>query len=167
MNPNQLQALLIDRHFGELPQEVAALLDAYLEICPEAGAEAGKVRDVLAVTRATVARHPDLLPASDLPGALPVEPPRTGQRRFGGPALRLAAAVTLLGALIAGSYYAGWSRSEAVRLSPPPIAAGEPVMEPGEPESPWARYRVGADGRLAVVVASAAADPKPPTRSQP
>jgi len=55
MKPETLEALLIDRAMGELPAEVAELLDAHLIGHPEAALQAGRLATTLQLARQAVA----------------------------------------------------------------------------------------------------------------
>lgn len=138
MKSSSLQALVIDRHFGELTPEAAELLDLHLAHNTEARAEAERILASLSATHDAVLRHPELAHVTPAPvekAAVPV--PR---RFFVTPWLARAAAVALL-ALVAGigGFLAG--RSESRMTS----GTLEPPVNPPHKASPWARYRMSFD----------------------
>lgn len=135
MNPEALEALVVDRELGELSPEAADLLEAYLRLNPEAHARAGAMAATVGVARATVRKHPGLAP---VPRLIPVALP--GWTSW---LARAAAAVLLLGCGI-------WigRRAEvgsAVAPAAPLVAAsGAPAARAA---NPWARYQVAFDAR--------------------
>ena len=140
MKTEHLQALVIDRHFGELPAEVTALLDAYLAAHPDAAKEADAVLTSLGVTGQALARHPELVRLTE---------PETAAR---GPVLAVprqqhwarAAAVALLAGLAAmGGFYAGSSRNAVPGVAVSPSSEKPAAME--RKASPWTRYRMTVD----------------------
>jgi len=142
MTTQQLEMLLIDQAFGELPEEVDALLEALLaqrvDLCESAAA----IREALRLTGDVVATRPELFhgesPAADRSSG----PHRCFPRWLAGGA-KLAAGLAAL-ALAAG---AGYRSGQATTESALPTVAEKTASA----ESPWARYRVEADGRLAVI----------------
>ncbi|MDF1824810.1 MAG: hypothetical protein P1U68_09220 [Verrucomicrobiales bacterium] len=60
MKPESLDALMIDHALGELPREVAELLDAYLLENPEESSRASLLREAIGATDSVVQRRPDL-----------------------------------------------------------------------------------------------------------
>jgi hypothetical protein len=65
MNTETLRTLLVDRELGELPPDIAELLDAYIAAVPAARAEAEATARTVSVTRETVQRYPTLLPEAE------------------------------------------------------------------------------------------------------
>ncbi|HRQ88544.1 MAG TPA: hypothetical protein PLA50_07090 [Bacteroidia bacterium] len=141
MTAQQLESLLIDQALGELSDEASALLETYLANFPERIAEAERVRQAVGLTGAAVAARPLALePETE---AVTLAFPR--KERF--PAvMRIAAAVALLGLAVGAGFLAG-------NAGRGPDAPREAVVgsEHSAAPSPWARYHVEADGRLAVV----------------
>lgn len=144
MTTSQLEAILIDQALGELPPEIEALLSAYLEASPARHGEVRALRESLGeslhLTGEVVARSPELFApvaaASPAAGWLPLP---------GRPWLKMAAAFLAL-ALAAGAGYLtgrddGMQRSDVVVEKTTPASSSA---------SPWARYVVAADGRLAL-----------------
>ncbi len=137
MNPTSLQALIIDRHFGELSPEAAELLALHLTQNAEARAEAERVLQSLATTHRAVLQHPELVVGVPLEKTTSLPPkvlPRT-------PWLARAAALIVF-AMIAAT--AGFM---AGRSSPPPAVASQrsptsPATNSSYRTSPWARYRL-------------------------
>lgn len=141
MTAQQLESLLIDQALGELSDEASALLETYLANFPDRHAEARRVRQAVGLTEAAVAARPLALePEAE---AVTLAFPR--KERFA-TVLRIAAAVALLGLAVGVGFLAGnvGRGPEAPRGS---VAESERSVAP----SPWARYRVEADGRLAVL----------------
>jgi hypothetical protein len=145
MTTSQLEAILNDQALGELPAENEALLNAYLEASPARHGEARALRESLGeslhLTGEVVARCPELFApvtsASPAAGWLPLP---------GRPWPKMAAVFLAL-ALAAGAGYRtgrddGGQRSDVVAEKTAPASSSV---------SPWARYVVAADGRLAVV----------------
>ena len=60
MNSESLEALVLDRSFGELSPEAEELLAAYLELHPEAMREVEKIEASLSITKAAVTARSDL-----------------------------------------------------------------------------------------------------------
>ncbi len=126
MNPETLEALVVDRELGELSPEAVDLLDAYLRLSPEARARAGAMAATVGVARTTVRRFPGLAPV-----------PRPGWTPW---LARAAAALLMLGAGILIRQFAGRTPDAG---SAPVIAAREaPSVRAG---NLWARYRVAYD----------------------
>ncbi len=141
MTAKQLESLLIDQALGELSDEASALLETYLANFPERIAEAERVRQAVGLTEAAVAVRPLVLE----PEAEVVTLAFPRKEKF--PAvMRIAAAVALLGFAVGAGFLAGNAGRgpEAPRGS---VTESERSVAP----SPWARYRVEADGRLAVL----------------
>ncbi len=142
MTTSQFQALIIDESLGELSEEASALLAAWLAAFPEHQAEADRIRDAVGLTTQAVASRPlDLRPEAV------VEFPKPASRL---PALlRLAASVVLLCLAAGAGFFAGKESGDA-DPGRPAMADGMRSSEP----SPWAQYRVGENGRLAVILPS-------------
>lgn len=142
MTTKQLEVLLIDQSLGELSDEASELLEAFLALSPDRRAEAEQVRHAVACTGAAVASQPLPLEAGE-PIPFPVR-----SARFS-PLLRVAAAIALLGLAAGAGFFAGQggselrTRAEGIASSPESSAS-----------SPWARYRVEENGRLAVILPS-------------
>jgi anti-sigma factor RsiW len=66
MKPEMLETLLLDRALGELPPEVAALLDAHLAQTPDAAIRAAEFADTLQLARTAVAAPRETPRALDL-----------------------------------------------------------------------------------------------------
>jgi hypothetical protein len=65
MKNKTLRALLVDRQLGELPPDIAELLDAYIAAVPAARVEAEAMARTMSVARDTVRRYPELLPEAE------------------------------------------------------------------------------------------------------
>ena len=129
MNSESLEALVLDRSFGELSPEAEELLAAYLELHPEAMREVEKIEASLSITKAAVTARSDLF-SERLFSEEVREQEATGADRsskdfatteFPEEALRaVAAVVVVMGVAVAG-YMVGnhdaesgnWSLSEA------------------------------------------------------
>lgn len=145
MTTPQLEALLIDQTLGELPEEIDALLTAYLDASParheEVRAIRESLRESLQLTGEVLVSCPELFaPAAPVPPAAGWLPVRAR------PWLKIAGVLFAL-ALAAGAGYRTGSEA-AGELSE---AIAEKAVPATLSESPWARYAVAADGRLAVV----------------
>lgn len=66
MKPETLDALLVDRELGELPPDVTELLDAYLELAPEARREAIVMAQTVRTTREAVQHFPELAQGTEV-----------------------------------------------------------------------------------------------------
>lgn len=140
MTAKQLEALLIDRDLGELSEEASALLDAWLAQFPERRAEADRIRETVGLVEVAVLSRPLALE----PDGIVSVPPRHGRL----PAwFRSAAAVALLGLAVGAGFVAG----KGGRGSPPRPET-VPGSEAAAPPSPWARYHLEENGRLAVIL---------------
>lgn len=136
MNIKTLQALVVDRHLGELSPEAVELLEFYLAEHEEARIEAQRVVNSLGVMEKAVL---PVIPALEEKVEVEVEvvdfKVKAATRRIGMMWLARAAGV----ALLAGSAGIWYGRSL------PKEATGEPVMmaasQPAK-SSPWARYRL-------------------------
>jgi anti-sigma factor RsiW len=140
MTTKQLEALLIDQALGELSEDASALLEAWLSRFPERRAEAEQIRIAVGLAEAAVVSRPLTLQPNE-----PLAFPSTA--RLLPTLLRLAAAVALLGLAAGTGFLAG--RGSAPSASRPETIAGPP---PQFTPSPWARYRVGENGSLAVIL---------------
>jgi anti-sigma factor RsiW len=145
MKTDTLQALLIDRSLGELPPEVAELLDAHLANNPAARDEARRITETLDLAGETIRRFPERGHTAQTPNATKLVP-------FPARWLRLAASL-LLAALAAGSGYVLGGRRVAAMASaplPPPTLSAAPVV--ASAPLPWTRYEViSGRGDLRVV----------------
>lgn len=147
MKPSSLQALIIDRHSGELSPEAAELLDFHLSQYPEARAQAERALQAIHFTREAVIRHPELVrgeaDASASVAATPNSVVRGGLYSLA--FLARVAAVAIVAAAV--GFLAG--RSAAPIPSPDfPTArqGGGTVAEASTPHrSPWAQYRMSFD----------------------
>jgi len=121
--------LVIDHHFGELPVDVAELLEAHLAADAGAREEARRVLATLAATREALHRYPELVRTPD-PAPLP-EP----AFREWVPFARVAA-VFLLAALSGfGGFLIGRGGEKTFgETTPPPVS-----------ESPWIRYQLASN----------------------
>jgi len=143
MTTSQLEALLIDQALGELPEDIDALLTAYLEVSPARHDEVRAMRESLQLTGEVVAKCPELF-SSTAPA-----PPAAGWRPFlARPWLKIAAVFLALALATGAGYRAG--RDEAGQRSDVIVKEAEAATSS---DSPWARYVVAADGRLAVIPA--------------
>lgn len=142
MNPKSLEALIIDRSFGELSPEAAELLETFLDTHPEAHAMVARIEAALATTESAVSKHPELFSARQLAGSQEAAP----ENVIPLPAavwLRAVAAVALL-ALVGASGYLAGHRSH----SPEPTLSGQrsPTLLSSATPSPWAQYRITSAG---------------------
>lgn len=137
MTSKQLEALLIDQALGELSEEAAALLDHYLERNPDQAEFAVQVRGAVGVSSAAVAMRPLVVAAAPAaPRALP-------------DGLRRVAVLAFLALALGGAFFAG--RGTRPTESPAPAIA---ESDERETPSPWARYRIGENGQLSVILPS-------------
>ncbi len=142
MTAKQLESLLIDEALGELSEEASALLDDWLLHVPESRAAADQIRHAVALTGTAVAARP-----LDLKSLEPAVTPLTKGRL---PlVLRRAAAIALLCLALGVGFQAG-------KESAPSSHQGRSTaaLQTERVPSPWARYRVDENGRLAVVLPS-------------
>lgn len=136
MKPESLHALVIDQHSGELPPEVADLLETYLVTNPAARADAARIVEVLRLTGEVVARHPECVRVFS---QAEIKPVREARRKWASPLWLKAAAVMVFSSLTAaGGFYAGSTRPEAS------VIANVASVTPRK-DSPWARYRMALD----------------------
>ncbi|NLT69622.1 MAG: hypothetical protein GXX91_02870, partial [Verrucomicrobiaceae bacterium] len=136
--------------FGELPDEVDALLESLLAQRADFRETAASIREAFQLTGEVVQQRPALFRAdASAPEPVSVRSWR-GLRFFSGGA-KIAAALAVL-ALAAGlGYRSGHdSRGETGATAPSRSASGVAAGNPSAP-SPWARYQVDAEGRLAVL----------------
>jgi anti-sigma factor RsiW len=131
MNPTTLQALIIDRHCGELSPEAIELLDHYLAQHPDARAQAELLRATLSITEQAVLRHPELVVRTA------TRCPDVQRKAHIAPWLLRAAAVL---ALTATGFLAGRATQTPASLLQPQTTARTPLKN-----SPWAKYRMAVD----------------------
>jgi anti-sigma factor RsiW len=141
MKPETLRALLIDRQLGELPPDVAELLDAYVGAVPAARAEADSVAGTVTTTRETVRRFPDLAPKVEEETEIRVIPVFFWLSR----AAALIAVAALAGWL---GYRAGQSNA----LVDKPVVVAH--VADHRFDGLWAQYQVAYDSRRGTVVVS-------------
>jgi hypothetical protein len=155
MNPEHLQALLVDRHFGELDPATVSLLEHYLSHHPEAREEDARVKETLAVTGLAVARYPEVVARLDgasqgCAKASEVPALRTGLGVVRPAWLKLAAALgVILLSVGTGILFERTRTLEGQVIAVQAAPAGlRPVTTPELADagtakgSPWARYRV-------------------------
>lgn len=148
MTAKELESLLIDQALDELAPEASALLDSYLEHFPERRAEAERLREALSLTEGAVLQKA-------LVHEKEASPPAGGawgffsQARPRAHALGRAAAVLLLLGMGAGAGYF-FGKGDRPPAGGPALIRQE-SQESQESPSPWARYRLDADGGLALV----------------
>ncbi len=132
MKPESLHALVIDHHAGELPPEVADLLETFLATNASAREEADRLLTALDVTSRTVKLHPELSRCVEQ-----ISQPKVIRKTV--PMWLKAAAVVALAALTsAGGFFAGRTHSGASFVaSTMPTAVRK--------DSPWAKYRMAVD----------------------
>jgi len=140
MTTKQLEALLIDQALGELSEETAALLEAWLDKSPEHRDLAGEIRRAVGHTELAVASRPLEWETEEI-FAFPTPRVRSHER------WRIAAAVAILGVALGLGYLAGKGRNDP-RMDG--LTAAKSEKTPAS--SPWARYRVDDKGRLAVIL---------------
>lgn len=138
MNPSSLEALIIDRHFGELTPEVAELLELHLAQNPAARTEADRIELALGATRDAMLHHPELARVAPSPKVAVASSAPARSRAW----MARAAAALLLSSLAAGGgYMAGSSNSD--RVAPASVVASVTDSRPAPRKaSPWAQYRV-------------------------
>lgn len=131
MNPQSLQSLIIDHHFGELSPEDAKSLETRLAADPVARTEAEKILATLATVRRTVLAHPELVKLTG---------PAVEKMSFSvhGNWLALAAAVVFL---VASSGSVGFWAGQTFSKPLPGIAQATVPVE----KSPWTRYRIASN----------------------
>ncbi|MAS93184.1 MAG: hypothetical protein CMO55_08305 [Verrucomicrobiales bacterium] len=138
MNPRSLEALLLDRSFGELSPEASELLDAYLALHPEAQTDAAKIEETIAITEAAVTIRPELFSEAQLSKGLDDSEKIVP---FSFPVwMRAAAAVAILSLVGAFGYIAGSQSAPSGEMkSSTPLASTTT-------QSPWAQYRITDSG---------------------
>lgn len=127
MKNESLQALVIDHHFGELPDDVAELLEAHLAADAGAREEAGRILATLAATREALHRYPELARTPD-PQPLPVSAFQEWRSFARVAAVFLFAALSALGGFLIG------------RGGEKPLVKTPPVSE-----SHWTRYQLASN----------------------
>jgi hypothetical protein len=134
MNPQALQALIIDEQCGELTPEVAELLQAHLSQNPDLRSEAERIKQTLAITERAVVMHPELarVPTADL------QDDKRSKRGFAVTWLAKAASIALLASLTGAMGFIAGQR----KIPPPAATASQPSPRK---ESPWARYRFASE----------------------
>lgn len=146
MEPESLQALLIDRELGELSPEAAELLDAWLASHPESAASIPPLRDALQTARAAVRQYPELAQPEPAILALPA-------RRFRLVPLALAASVALmLGGAAWLGFHAGQLSTTQALAAASRAPAAVPAADSPVPGGPWARYALASDPRGGLTV---------------
>lgn len=152
MNNSQLEALIIDHEFGELPDEVSSLLEAYLATHTEAQMEAGKIRDAMDVTGKTVKHHPEMFRAPGNSGSAVLK--------------RLALALTYLNSrhtafalavvfsAVAGFLVKGSFQSKSAASAPIAVESKHLGGKPNTNKSLWASYRIDDGGNPVLLLAS-------------
>lgn len=151
MNAQELQALIMDWHMGELRPEVEALLEAYLAQNPAASEESKRIEETLAVTKKAVQVHPELVPSpgTDLKEATKVP---VSARRSPLPWMKLAAALAVAGGagIFGFQLGAGSAGTQGGLASAPGEQAQGKVQEvrpalAANTPSPWAKYRISGN----------------------
>lgn len=136
MTRPQIEALLIDQALGELSDEASALLEHHLDQTPTDRAYAAEVRLAVGCSASAVAMHPLVKAPRPVMAISPMW-------------LRRAALVAFLAVSCGTAFVAGRSTRAGLPESPP-IAE----QEDHEGSSPWARYRIGENGQLSVILPS-------------
>ncbi len=147
MNPKQLESLLIDQSLGELPEEVSALLNAYLARHPDQSAMVPRIRDALAATETVVTERPELFRVASGDSSAPILFPR-----FTASMGKWAAIIAALAMATGAGFFLGRQGTDASAGAVADQDAEASEMVPPE-TSPWARYQFRQDGQLAVVPA--------------
>ncbi len=139
MNAKHLESLIIDQALDELPEDVSALLDAYLATHPDARAEAEDIRDAMGLAHRTLQDHPELVrnrETDDLPAKSQVAQFITQITQT-----RLAqAALLVLTAGILG-FVIGHRDTPDSQATLAKVETAESNESPSAP-IPWARYRI-------------------------
>lgn len=155
MNADHFEALVIDHSLGELPADVAALLEAYLAAHPEQAREAERIREAVGLAGKTLERHPELLHDS---GEAATSPELLQRFAMLTSFLQTRAALASLAMVLAGliGFFLGQNQTPPEPTGTANLAA---VEEPSTPErnrdSPWARYSLeDLEPGLAAVVTS-------------
>ncbi len=150
MTTQQLETLLIDQSFGELPEEVEALLESLLAQREDLRETAATIREAFQLTGEVVKKRPELFRADpSAPDRAPAR--RWPDLRFFSGGFKIAAALAVL-ALAAGLGYRSGHDSRAERF-PAAVkhSASDSTDKNTSSVSPWTRYQVESDGRLAVI----------------
>lgn len=140
MTTKQLEALFIDEALGELSEEASALLEAWLVRFPESRAGAEEIRRAVGLAGAAVVSRPLDLEVPEVKAVSSVKSRLPGL-------LRLAAGIALLGLAVGAGFLAGKGSGDSE--APLGVVAASEV---NNAPSPWARYRVDDQGRLAVIL---------------
>lgn len=137
MKQEDLESLILDRHLGELPGEVPALLDAYLRQVPDSERIVASLVNAAGLAETVITRNPALVQnvadtqkgpgTSELPGKVPLA------RLI--PVLSAACGVVL--ALFVGFQWGVRTPSRATVEAVSESESERPTA------SPWARYNVG------------------------
>jgi len=144
MNPTSLEALIVDRNFGELTPETTELLEAYLDSNPQMQELVSEIEEALSVTEHAVSSRPELFREETLDG-----PRELSRKEKAIPALRLAwfkaaAAVALFALVGTGGYFAG-NRS-IVSDIPSSTGPASASLLSSSTSGPWAQYRIAPGG---------------------
>ena len=145
MKTETLRALLMDREFGELPGDVAELLDAYVAAVPAARAEADATARTVSTTRDTIHRYPDLAPTTEMEVESQITPI----------VYWLASRLARAAALIAVAALAGWLGYCAGHIASPDgrlqaagnTGAAAPRVVDSRFKGLWTQYQVAYDSR--------------------
>jgi hypothetical protein len=141
MKTENLEALLLDRAFGQLGPEVAELLDEYLMQNPTVGVQAAVLRGTVEIARVAVALPPSTINQTPLRDFAAVQ--RSLEWRG------LSRETLKIAACVAVGLSLGWMaraskgvpdavrRTELVRIAPPP------TISPAE--AFWSRKRIEAE----------------------
>lgn len=144
MNPKSLEALIVDRSFGELSPEATELLDAYLGANPQMQELVSGIEEALSVTEVAVSSRPEMFREDGFDRTDDVD---SGSKLIAFPGstwLKAAAAFALLAVAGAGGYFAG-NRSAVSELSSAPGPAPTSLLSSSTP-GPWAQYRIASGG---------------------
>ena len=152
MKKDQLEALIIDKELGELPEEVSSLLDAYLDSQKEARAEAEEIRSALDLTRQTVVESPEMFRApspsgADIMGRFAVLVSFFRSRQ-------VAMAFLIVLSAAAGFFLKGNLPSQKAASSP--MIVEKPAVESNvdTSKSIWASYRIDDGGNPVLLATS-------------
>ena len=138
MNPQSLQAILIDRALGELSPEVAELLDHHLANDADARAEAARLETTIGIAGKADQHFPE--PGHPALGRSAHRPALPSSW------LGLAASLLVAALAAAGGYFFGSQSSARGIVSTPPARAPESATMPvvAAAPLPWTRYEVAA-----------------------
>ncbi len=159
MNPKSLEALIIDRRFGELSPETAELLDAYIEANPLVAEQVASVEEALSVTELAITNHPVMFSERVLHESSDQNNPEEKIIPFPGSIwLKAVAAISVLALVGTGGYFAGTQSTTTA----PSLSSGQPsgTLLSSTSPSPWAQYRIAPDGIEASI-------PTPSPKQQP